>query len=98
MLEPYKAYLVQRWNEGCRNAQQAYREVKEQGYPGGDSTSVRFFGHLRKHFNQAGTFKGVDPATQTPLQVPPGVRPQLRRWPIGLLLKKSNVWTGNRST
>jgi hypothetical protein len=71
MLEPYKAYLVQRWNEGCRNAQQAYREVKEQGYPGGDSNIVRFFGHLRKHFNQAGTFKEVDPATQTPIQVPP---------------------------
>jgi transposase len=71
MLEPYKVYLVQRWNEGCRNAQQAYREVKEQGYPGTDSNSVRFFGHLRKHFNQAGTFKEVDPATQTPLQAPP---------------------------
>jgi transposase len=68
--KPYKAYLVQRWNEGCRNAQQAYREVKEQGYPGTDSNIVRFFGHLRKHFNQAGTFKEVDPATQTPLQAP----------------------------
>jgi transposase len=32
ILEPYKDYLVRRWNEGCRNAQQAYREVKEQGY------------------------------------------------------------------
>jgi transposase len=83
MLEPYKAYLVQRWNEGCRNAQQAYREVKEQGYPGGDSNSVRFFGHLRKHFNQAGTFKGVDPATQTPIQVPPRRPPsasQVAHW------------------
>jgi hypothetical protein len=45
--------------------------VKEQGYPGTDSNSVRFFGHLRKHFNQAWTFKQVDPATQTPVQVPP---------------------------
>ena len=55
MLEPYKDYLVRRWNEGCRNAQQAYREVKEMGYPGTDSNIVRFFGHLRKHFNQSGT-------------------------------------------
>src|SRR6266571_5769946 len=55
ILEPYKAYLVRRWNEGCGNAQQAYREVKEQGYSGTDSNSVRFFGHMRKHFNQAGT-------------------------------------------
>ncbi len=83
MLEPYKAYLVQRWNEGCRNAQQAYREVKEQGYPGGDSNIVRFFGHLRKHFNQAGTFKEVDPATQTPIQAPPKRPPsasQVAHW------------------
>ena len=83
MLEPYKAYLVQRWNEGCRNAQQAYREVKEQGYPGGDSNIVRFFGHLRKHFNQAGTFKEVDPATQTPIQAPPRRPPsasQVAHW------------------
>jgi len=83
ILEPYKDYLVRRWNEGCRNAQQAYREVKEQGYPGGDSNSVRFFGHLRKHFNQSGTFKEVDPATQPPVQAPPRHPPsasQVAHW------------------
>jgi transposase len=83
MLEPYKDYLVRRWNEGCRNAQQAYREVKEQGYPGGDSNIVRFFGHLRKHFDQSGTFKQVDPATQTPVQAPPKRPPtasQVAHW------------------
>jgi len=83
MLEPYKAYLVRRWNEGCRNAQQAYREIKEKGYPGTDSNVVRFFGHLRKHFDQAGTFKQVDPATQTPVQVPPRRPPsasQVAHW------------------
>ncbi len=61
----------------------AYREVKEQGYPGTDSNIVRFFGHLRKHFNQAGTFKQVDPATQTPVQVPPRRPPsasQVAHW------------------
>lgn len=83
ILEPYKDYLVRRWNEGCRNAQQAYREVKEMGYPGGDSNVVRFFGHLRKHFNQSGTFKHVDPATQTPVQAPPKRPPsasQVAHW------------------
>src|SRR2546430_12422540 len=83
ILEPCKAYLVGRWNEGCRNAQQAYREVKEQGYPGTDSNIVRFFGHLRKHFNQSGTFKAVDPATQIPVQTPPRRPPsasQVAHW------------------
>ena len=71
ILEPYKAYLVRRWNEGCRNAQQVYREIQAMGYPGTDSNVVRFFGHLRKHFKQSGTFKPVDPTTQIPVQVPP---------------------------
>ena len=31
-LEPY---LTWRWDEGCKNAMQLWREVKEQGYPGG---------------------------------------------------------------
>lgn len=83
ILEPYKDYLVRRWNERCRNAQQAYREIKERGYPGTDSNVVRFFGHLRKHFDQSGTFKQVDPATQTPVQVPPRRPPsasQVAHW------------------
>lgn len=33
LIEPYKEYLIQRWNEGCRNAQLVYREIKEQGGP-----------------------------------------------------------------
>jgi transposase len=83
ILEPYKDYLVGRWNEGCRNAQQAYREVKEMGYPGGDSNVVRFFGHLRKYFNQSGSFKSVDPATQPPVQPPPKRHQPLLRSLIG---------------
>jgi hypothetical protein len=78
ILEPYQDYLVRRWNEGCRNAQQAHREVKEMGYPGTDSNVVRFFGHLRKHFNQSGIFQSVDPTTQPPVQVPPKRPPSAR--------------------
>ena len=33
-LEPYKEYILQRWEAGCRNALQLWREVKERGYPG----------------------------------------------------------------
>jgi len=41
-LEPYKEYLLTRWEEGCRNALQLWREVKSQGYPG-CATAVRDF-------------------------------------------------------
>lgn len=34
MLNPFESYLGKRWQEGCRNASQLWREIKEQGYPG----------------------------------------------------------------
>lgn len=34
ILAPYETYLEKRWEEGCRNALQLYRELKERGYTG----------------------------------------------------------------
>jgi hypothetical protein len=34
-LDPYAAYLERRWGEGCRNALQLWREIRDQGYPRG---------------------------------------------------------------
>lgn len=34
LLDDYKSYLHQRWNEGCRNASQLHREVQVLGYQG----------------------------------------------------------------
>jgi len=39
-LEPHKEYLIRRWNEGCRNAQLLYREIKAAGYTGEDQPWV----------------------------------------------------------
>jgi transposase len=33
-VEPYAAYLRRRWEEGCHNAKQLWRELREQGFPG----------------------------------------------------------------
>ena len=41
-LVPYKKYLERRWQEGCHNALELFREVKAQGFPGG-ATAVRDF-------------------------------------------------------
>jgi transposase len=32
VLDPWKPYLVTRWNEGCHNAKLLYQEICEQGY------------------------------------------------------------------
>ena len=34
MLDPFEPYLAKRWAEGCRNALQMWREIREQGYLG----------------------------------------------------------------
>lgn len=41
LLQPFIKYLRQRWDEGCQNAKQLYREIKEQGYTGSDVTVRR---------------------------------------------------------
>ncbi len=53
LLDPYKDYLVRRWNEGCRNSQQMYREIKEQGYTGSETVVGRFVAPLRAKKGQA---------------------------------------------
>src|SRR5215469_4821208 len=41
-FEAYEAYVMQRWDQGCHNIQQLWREIKAQGYPHSDQA-------LRKH-------------------------------------------------
>src|SRR5437762_1990699 len=61
LIDPYKDYLVRRWNEGCRSAQQMYREMKEQGYTGSSTAVGRFVAPLRAHKGKARSFKSVEP-------------------------------------
>ena len=34
ILDPYKAYLLERWHAGYRNAKELYHETQAQGFPG----------------------------------------------------------------
>lgn len=40
LLDPFRSYLLQRWNDGCSNATQLFREIQAQGYIG-STTLVR---------------------------------------------------------
>jgi transposase len=46
--EPYLPYLLQRWNEGCHNGHQLWREICAQGYTGAWSTLSPLFTQLRR--------------------------------------------------
>jgi transposase len=43
-FDTYEAYVMRRWDEGCHNIQQLWREIKAQGYPHSDRA-------LRKHLD-----------------------------------------------
>jgi transposase len=45
LMDPFVEYLKKRWEEGCHNGAQLYREIRQQGYRGGDVVLRR---HLRK--------------------------------------------------
>lgn len=63
LIEPYQPYLVKRWNEGVRNSQQLWRELREQGSKASAKTVSRFVGQLRKDSGTARSFKQVAAAT-----------------------------------
>jgi transposase len=45
--EPYLPYVLERWNAGCHNGTQVWREIRAQGYPGARSTLGPLFTQLR---------------------------------------------------
>ncbi|MFE7216957.1 transposase [Streptomyces sp. NPDC057611] len=50
ILDPYKPYLHQRWAEGCTVARRLFEEVRERGYPGGESVVKKYVQRLREAF------------------------------------------------
>ncbi len=48
-FDPYARYVLSRWEQGCTNGLQLYREIKEQGYTGTDREVYRFLVPLRRN-------------------------------------------------
>jgi transposase len=53
LVDDYVDYLHQRWNEGERNATALFREIKQQGYPGGELAVQRYLRRFRKGLGHA---------------------------------------------
>lgn len=53
VLDPYEGYVQMRWTEGCRNAALLFREISEQGYPGGKTTVKDYVSYLRRDPSEA---------------------------------------------
>lgn len=48
ILDAYKPYLHRRWNEGCEDIVQLYRELREQGFTGDIQCVRRYFRPFKK--------------------------------------------------
>ena len=84
LLDPFKPYLLQRWNEGCHNATRLFREIREQGFEGHTTIVLDTIRQFRKASDlppKAQTLAAkalpVDPTRQ-----PPSLR-TLTYWILG---------------
>jgi transposase len=48
ILNPYKPYLIERWNAGCCDALRLCGELQQRGYPGSYPTVARYVQRLRQ--------------------------------------------------
>jgi transposase len=66
VLNPYKAYLLERWNAGCHSAMRLFRELQPQGYTGSYARVAAYARRLRQA-------QGLPPAHRRPRQALPTV-------------------------
>lgn len=48
LLDPYKSYLLARWNAGCRTGIHLFQDICRQGYRGGRSLALGYITRLRR--------------------------------------------------
>lgn len=86
VLNPYKDFLLERWNAGCRTAIQLFRELQTQGYPGSYRRVTAYVSRLRQA-------QGLPPRCQgrrqtLPAVVEPTARPLTPRRATWLVLRR----------
>jgi transposase len=66
VLNPYKAYVLERWNAGCHTAMRLFRELQQQGYGGSYARVAADARRLRQA-------QGLAPGQRRPRQALPRV-------------------------
>jgi transposase len=62
LVAPFTPYPRRRWNAGCRNAQQLWRELVAQGHQPARRTVERYVGQLRRETGSRFKFRQAPPA------------------------------------
>jgi transposase len=69
LIDPYKPYLLARWQQGCRTGSQLERELRAQGYKGSPRALYRFLATLEPAVNSAAR-RGFSSASKQPASPP----------------------------
>jgi transposase len=79
LLDPYKRYLLQRWQHGCRNSVQLCDEITARGFTGSAPLLRKFLAELRKKHQEAGSASALtlDTSTQA-IEIPASLPPKPR--------------------
>lgn len=87
LLNPYKEYLVKRWNEHCYEAKKLFREIQQLGYCGSYKTVTRYVHQLCQaqgwKLQQRPTNRRLPPVTE------PKQPPLTARRAASLVLRRS---------
>ena len=77
LLDPYKCYVLHRWQQGYTNGVQLYDEIKAYGFTGSAALLRMFLAELRKKHQEAGSASvlTLDAVTQL-LEIPPSLPPK----------------------
>jgi transposase len=70
-VEAFRPYLEERWQAGCHNATQLWREIQAQGYTGARSVVAQYLSSWRKRLPQEERqTSGPKPRAVSPLSIP----------------------------
>jgi transposase len=87
LLDPFKPYILKRWNEGCHNAAQLFREIKPQGFSG-ETTIVRLY--VRQLRQASGIPPKVRSQQGSVLNNDPTYSPSLRKLTSSIIKRPEN--------
>ena len=74
ILDPFKPYLNQRWNDGCTSAAVLRAELQARGWKGSVQAVRRYLRQFRPAGGAAGQAGNAAPAAPAPPKAPPGDR------------------------
>src|SRR5712692_7302317 len=86
LLNPYKDYLLERWNAGCRTATQLFQELQPRGYTGSSRRVAAYVSRVRQA-------QGLPPRRQgrrqtLPVVAEPACQPLTPRRATWLVLRR----------